>query len=253
METTVIWWVGTSLTAVVLMRGMLVGLIRKYPLFYAYISCVLLKEIVGLLSYRFAPNFYEPLYWPSELATIVASYAVIIEIFRQSLRNSPGIARNAQKLLSVLFVLTLSYAATGLLHERFGTTSRAIAELGRDLRYIEGALLLVMLWLFVRYRILLSPNLLGVIIGYSFWVGLNVVNLALWFLPGNEFSVLLRRLLPMTYQAALAVWCFTLWSLQPEPAQPAESEIGRDYEVLAAKTRAILARTSNRLAKVMRP
>jgi hypothetical protein len=155
--------------------------------------------------------------------------------------------------LFAVFVLTLSYAATDLLHGRFASGSRAIAELGRDLRYIEGALLLVMLWLFVRYRILLSPNLLGVIIGYSFWVGLNVVNLALWFLPGNEFSVLLRKLLPITYQAALTIWCFTLWSMQPEPAQPAESAIERDYEVLAAKTRAILARTSNGLARVMRP
>src|SRR5437867_7876013 len=71
METNVIWWTGTSVTAIVLIRGALVGLLRKYPLFYAYISCVLLKEIVGLLSYQFARNFYEPFYWPSELATIV--------------------------------------------------------------------------------------------------------------------------------------------------------------------------------------
>jgi len=253
METNVIWWTGTSVTAIVLIRGALVGLLRKYPLFYAYISCVLLKEIVGLLSYQFARNFYEPFYWPSELATIVASYAVIIEIFRQSLRHSPGIARKAQKFLLAAFVLTLSYAATDLLHGQFASASRAIAELGRDLRYIEGALLLVMLWLFVRYRILLGRNLLGLIGGYSFWVGLNVMNLALWFLPGNGFSVFLRRLLPITYVGTLTIWCLALWSSQPEPAQSAENAIERDYELLAAKTRAALARTSERLVRVMKP
>jgi hypothetical protein len=253
MEMNVIWWVGTSLVAAVLIRGVLVGHLRRFPFFYAYMSCVLLKEIVGLLSYQFATNFYEPLYWRTELATIVASYAVIVEIFRQSLRHNPGIARKAQKLLLAVFALTVSYAATDILQGQFATASRAIAEVGRDLRYIEGALLLVMLWLFVRYRILLGPNLLGLIIGYSFWVGLNVVNFAFLFLPGNEFSVLLRRLLPITYVATLTIWCVALWSSRPEPVQPTEGAIERDYELLAAKTRSILARSSARLVRVMRP
>jgi len=231
----------------------LVGLLRKYPLFYAYISCVLLKEIVGLLSYQFARNFYEPFYWPSELATIVASYAVIVEIFKQSLRHNPGIAHKAQKLFLAAFALTVSFADTDLLQGRFATVSRAIAEVGRDLRYIEGALLLVMLWLFVRYRILLGPNLLGLIIGYSFWVSLNVANFALLFLPGHEFSALPRRLVPITYVATLTIWCVALWSSRPEPVQPTEGAIERDYELLAAKTRSILARTSDRFVRVTRP
>jgi hypothetical protein len=213
----------------------------------------LLTDILSLVCYQFAPNFYRSLYWPTELATIVASYAVIVEIFRRSLRHSPGIARKAQKLLLAAFVLTVTFATTDLLHGRFANTSRAIAEIGRDLRYIEGALLLLMLWLFVRYRILFGSNLLGLIIGYSFWVGLNVVNLALMFLPGNEFSSLPRRLEPMTYVATLTIWCVALWSSRPEPVQPGEDAIERDYELLAAKTRSILARTSNRFARVMRP
>jgi len=253
METQIIWWTGTALVAVVLMRGALVGNLRKYPLFYFYIGCVLLKEVVGLLSYRFAPNLYKPLYWPAELATIVASYAVIVEIFRKSLRHNPGIARKAQTLLLGAFALAVSYAATDLLHGRFATATRAIAEVGRDLRYIEGALLLLLLWLFVRYRILLGPNLLGLIIGYSFWVGLNVVNLALLFLPDKEFSALPRRLVPITYVATLTIWCVALWSSRPEPVQPEEGAIERDYDLLAAKTRSILARTSDRFVRAMRP
>jgi hypothetical protein len=246
METHLIWWVGTSLVTVVLLRGALAGHLRKYPLFYSYITSVLLKEVVGLLSYHFAPKFYTPLYWAAELITIVASYAVIIEIFKQSLRHSPGIARKAQKLLLVGFALTLTYAVTDLLYGQFATASRAIAEAGRDLRYIEGALLLVMLWLFVRYRILLGANLLGLIVGYSFWVGVNVVNFALLFLPGKEFSDFARRLVPITYVATLTIWCVALWSSRPEPVQPTERAIERDYELLAAKTRSILARTSDR-------
>jgi hypothetical protein len=253
MDILVIWILGTSLAALILVRAALTGKLNKYPLFYLYIGCVLLTDILSLVCYQFAPKLYRPLYWPTELITIIASYAVVVDIFRQSLRHNSGIARKGQKLLFAAFALTVSYAATDLLHGQFADATRAIAEVGRDLRYIEGALLLLLLWLFLRYRILLGPNLLGLIIGYSFWVGLNVINLALVFLPDNQFSVLARRLEPITYVATLTIWCVALWSSRPEPVQPIEGAIERDYDLLAAKTRSILVRTSNRFVKVMRP
>jgi hypothetical protein len=253
MATNVIWGAGTSLLVVILIRGVQVGLVRRYPLFYAYICCVFVKDIADLFTYHFAPNFYKPVYWPTELATIVASYAVIVEIFRGALKHNSGIARKSQKILLSLFALTIGYAATAILHREFVSVVHTIAELGRDLRYIEGGLLLVMLWLFVRYRIAVGRNLLGLIAGYSFWIGLNVVNLGLWLLPGNEGSVFLKRLLPLSYVAALTIWSFTLWSLQPEPVQPDENGIEHDYQLLAAKTRSVLASSSARLVRVMKP
>src|SRR6266850_6250271 len=253
MGTNLIWWSAIALETVVLCRGVKAALLRKYPLFYAYIACVLLIELLRFSCYEFAPNFYQAFYWHTELVTIVTSYAIVFEIFRRSLRHNPAVTRLAQTLLLVVFVLTGTYVASDLLHGGFVSLPRVTAELGRDLRYVEGALLLVMLWLFGRYRILLGRTLLGLIGGYSFWVGLNVVNLALWFLPGNGFSVFLRRLLPITYVGTLTIWCLALWSSQPEPAQSAENAIERDYELLAAKTRAALARTSERLVRVMKP
>jgi hypothetical protein len=77
--------------------------------------------------------------------------------------------------------------------------------------------------------------------------------LAFWSLRGNEASILLRRMLPVSYLVTLGIWCATLWSALPDPIQPSESEIERDYELLAAKTRIILARTSSRLVRAIRP
>ena len=252
MATNFIWWSAVALEAVLLFRGVSECLSRKYPLFYFYIACILATEFLRFCCYEFAPNKYQAFYWSTEVVTIAASYGVIIEIFRRSVRNHPGIARMVQAVLLVVFVLTLSYAATDLLFGGAMSFARATAELGRDLRYIEGALLLVLLWLFGRYRLSLGPNLLGLIIGYSFWIGFNVMNLAFLFSPGNEFSIGLRKLLPLTFVATLIVWCVALWSRQPEPALPA-IELQRDYELLAARTRLILARTSSRLARITRP
>jgi hypothetical protein len=252
MSADFIWWGAIALEAGILLRARFTHLIRKYALFYAYIAFVLLADIIRLCFYQFAPNLYPTLYWDTELVTIVASYAVMIEIFRQAVRHNPGVARLTRNLLATVFCLTLSYACLNLVQDGFAL-QRATADMGRYFRYVEGTLLLSMLWLFTRYRIPLGRNLLGVIAGNAFWVGLNIVNLAFWSLPGNEVSIVLRRLLPASYVVTLGVWCMTLWSPLPDPVQPAESEIERDYEILAAKTRVILARTSSRLARAMRP
>jgi hypothetical protein len=248
-----IWWTSIALEVVILFRGARTGLLKKYPLFFTYIGCVLLTEIIGLLTSALAPKLYEPLYWPASLVTVLASYAVVVEIFRWSTRHKPGIRRLTQLALLTVFALTVAFAVSNFVLGKFSSLSRAVAALGRDLRYVEAGVLLLMLWLLLRYRIPMGRNLLGLLIGYSFWIGMNVVNLAFWFVPGNEFSMLLRGLLPATYLLTLGVWCVTLWSAYPEPVQSAETKIEQDYELLAAKTQTVLARTSTRLVRIIRP
>src|SRR6267143_1410208 len=247
MGTNFIWWCAIALEAALLWRGATSQLLKKYPLVYAYIGCVLLIEILRFCCYRFAPNSYPSFYWNSELVTIAASYGVIFEIFRQALRHSLGVARIAQELLLVVFVIALTYAASDLLHGGLASVPRATADLGRYLLYVEGALLFVMLWLFGRYRISFGRNLLGLTVGYSLSVALDVVNLAFLSTPGHESSVGLRKLIPLTHLITLVIWCASLWSSQPEPLPPAERAIDRDYALLAAKTRAALAHLSRRV------
>src|SRR5262249_55052494 len=158
-------------------------------------------------------------------------------IFRWMLKNSPGAASAAQKLLLFVFVLTTTFVVADLLSRGGASLSRVAADLGRDFRYVEGALLLLMLWLFGRFRILAGRNLFGLILAYSFWVGLNIMNFALLSFRGNELSIWLRQVFPFFYFVTLVIWCVSLWSLQPEPVQPAESLIERDYQVFVAKTR----------------
>lgn len=248
-----VWYGAIALEAVILVRAAFTHLIRKYILFYSYIGLVFLADIIRLCCNQFAPHLYPTVYWQTELITIVASYAVMLEIFRQSVRHNPGVARLTRNFLAILFCLTLTYASLNLLQGGFTSSlARVTADMGRYLRYVEGALLLGMLWLFARYRVPLGRNLLGLTGGNAFWVGLNILNLALWSLPGNGVSVLLRRLLPASYLVTLGIWCATLWSAQPDPVQPAENQIERDYEVLAATTRTVLARTSGRLVRALK-
>jgi hypothetical protein len=57
----------------------------------------------------------------------------------------------------------------------------------------------------------------------------------------------------VTYLITLGIWCVALWSPYPEPVQPSETRIERDYEVLAAKTRQALGRLLARLFRINKP
>jgi len=253
MDTNLIWLIVIVLGAAILFRGLRAGLQKRYPFFYCYIECLLLIEVLRFLCLSLTPTLYGAFYWQTELVRIIGSYAVIFEIFKRALRHNPGVARIAQQLLLVVFVVAFSYAASDLLHGGSGSVPRATADLGRYLLYVEGAVLFVMLWLFGHYRISFGGNLLGLTVGYSFVVALDVVNLAFLSTPGKESSVGLRKLIPLTHLITLVIWCASLWSSQPEPLPPAESTIDRDYAFLTAKTRAALARLSTRVERTLRP
>ena len=250
MLSNLVWSLSIAFELALLTRGF-AGLVRKYPLFYVYIGCVLAKDLACLVCYTFAPNLYAKIFWPTELITIVASFGVIIEIFRGSVRHNPGIVRLTQTFLVIAFGLTTFYVSVDLLQRGLTSIYHAIAELGRDLRLLEGTLLIVLLWLFVRYGIAFGRNLLGLIVGYSFWIGINLMDFA-FFYTGNGSSVFLRSLVPACYMITLAIWCSTLWAVQTEPVQP-ETQMEYDYEFVAAKTHAVIVRASHRLARAIKP
>jgi len=247
-------WAGTTvLEATLLFRSWKTGLLRKYPFFHSYIAWVLLTEGLRFWCYRRAPELYQTLYWDTQFVTVAASYAVCVEVFKNGLRHTPGLARFAQRLLMVVFVLALSYAASDFLHGWHGSAARAAATLGSYLSYVEASVLLVMLWLFGRYRISFGRNLLGLLIGYSLWVGIDVIILVLLFLPGNGASLGLRKFAPAAYLVVLTIWCVGLWASRPDPPEPSESSIERDYSVLASKTRGSFAQFSARAGRTLRP
>lgn len=247
-----IWSVSILLESALLIRSTQTGLYRRYPLFYAYISCVLLKDPLAFGYYRFAPNLYPGFYWYSELVITVVSFAVLIEVFQRSVRHNPGVMRFSQTFLVFAFGLTAAYASADFAHHGFTSVYHTIADLGRDLRSLEGVLLIVLLWLVLRYKISFGRNLLGLVAGLSFWIGINLVDFAFLSAGGNESSVFLRTVVPASYAITLSVWFWSLWSMRPEPVQ-GENQLEDDYEFLAARTRTLLARTSHRLAKAIKP
>ena len=248
-----IWIAGVILQAGILIGGRKNKLDSKYPLFFSYIGILFLVEVTRFAYYRLAPSTFSSVYWETELLRILASYAVAFEIFKRTLEHNLGVARAGQKLLVVVLVFAMSYAGSDLAHEGFASVPRAIADLGRYLLYVESILLVLMLWIFGRYRIRFGRNLLGLTLGYAFLVAVDISNLALLTTPGNEDSILLRKLIPATHLIVLAVWGASVWSLHSDPSPPAEASVDRDYARLVMRTRSALGHLSRQIGRTLRP
>jgi len=254
MLTTLIWWSGILVDALILVRGIQTGLLRKYALFYFYIACVFSVEALRFCCYRFAPQLYPTIYWNSEVVAILASYTVIAAIYKQALSNYAGIARVGRNFLLLVLLVTLLGMVARNLQGRFEAWDVATAALGRDLRYVEGALLLALIWLLRHYHILMGFNLRGLTLGYAFFLATDIMTRGILFLlPDNTFSLYLRRILPVTYLITLIIWCVTLWISLPDPVPQVNSEIDRDYEALVAKTSAILMRARKMFKRFFGP
>lgn len=213
-----LWFSSISLESVILFRAFYTGLAARYRLFYSYFGVVLIFELIRFYCLHFSPNDYFLLYWSTELFVALASFAVVVEIFRQTLGHYGGVARLMKTSLQVGVPVTLAYVV--LLPRGSNSFPRFVADFGRDLRYVQAVFVVVILWLLTRYRIPMGRNLLGLIIGYSFWLAFDVSILTLLSLPGNQSSPAIRWMSSVSYVATLVIWCFTLWSMDSEPFAP---------------------------------
>lgn len=248
-----IWWATIALEIVLLIRASSAQIARKFPVFYAYLTCVLLISLLRGFFYRFYPIGYQHFYWYTEFLSVLTGYGVIFEIYKKALKHHPGVWRRSQKgLLLVLFV-TLSEVALNVFEDPNASWAHAIAKLGRDLRYVELTLWVIMLAVLNLYRIPASRNLKGLISGYGLFIVLSVVNLTFVFQPEDAVAELASKLAPVAYLITLLIWCGTLWSVHPEPAAPLEDLIERDYQVLALRTRATFGRAKNLIMGSVRP
>ncbi len=204
--------------ALLLVRSYKEKLFERYPLFYSYIGCVLLIEALRFSWYKAQFDSYQTVYWWTEFPAVVAGYGVIAEIYKRSLEHHPGVARRAQRVLLVVLFLTLGEVAANTFRNASGSWAHAIAKFGRDLRYVELSLWVVML-----------------------------------FRPENHFSSVARQLPSLAFLVTLTIWCAGLWSRFPEPGPPAEDQIERDYRVLEMRTRTIFRRIKSFLERFKRP
>jgi hypothetical protein len=253
MLSLVVWVLGLLLMAVLLVRACEKTLLRSYPLFYLYLSFILLKSSCLLWIYLKRPSDYGRFYWYIDPASSVLGCAVVWEIYRGALGRFPGAARMARNVLLLLLAAVLSKVISDTSNGIAWWPSGTLVELERNLRAVQAAVLIVLVGIIALYRIPVSRNVWGMMLGYGLFVGTNVIVLTLRVLLGNSFQEAWHYLQPLSYVSVLGIWCATLWSYLPLSVGKTNPKIEEDYQLLVRATRKGFLEARTYLRKALRP
>ncbi|HXK59191.1 MAG TPA: hypothetical protein PLP42_04785 [Acidobacteriota bacterium] len=203
---------GNILLLLILARGTLAGLFRRYPAFYCYVGFSLIVSFCQLLIgvvYEFDSSAY---YWAWQipnLASAVFLLLVLWEIWRYVEATNP---RKKQILLS----FALAGGTTAIVATRLESTT------GDPYFHLQAAALfahmlaciLVYSRICARRDVILGRNLRGMLVGVSLLVGFQGVNFARLLFVGSPFEVF-AFFLQFFYFLALSVFAYSLWNYEP--------------------------------------
>ncbi len=239
--------------SLLLVRSVQGKVYRKYPVFYLYLSSVLLIELLSFSIFLLHQSFYPRFYWYTQAFSVLVGYAVIVEIYRRALAGYPAVARLANAVLLSVFLIVATRTAVNGLVSPVWSPAKTWPQLERNLRTAQAILVMVIVGLLAYYAIPVGRNLKGIIFGYGFYVCASVMSLAFGSDPGYVLRPQWRYVQPLAYLVVLSIWCATLWSYQPNPEPNTGSRMEQDYEFLSQRTMRLLSRARSYLVGAIRP
>lgn len=237
MATNIIWLVAVTLEIAILFRGLLGGMLRKYPYFFSYLGFVLVQDFLRMSIYAHYPELYPQVYWSTQFLGLLFGWGLLWEIYRQALAPFPGAERVARYAFGLIALLLLLKTVLGVGHTRLNWAIATTVDLERDLRFVQAVALSALLAVFVFYGLPLGRNLLCLVLGYGVFVATSVINLAVRARFGDGFQHWWLYLQPSLYVIVLCIWCAGLWNCSVMRTPAGALRMAEDYARLANSTR----------------
>jgi len=244
-----IWWGSIALEVLLLVRGSREKLAFRYPVFYSYISFVLVQDIFFFAVYR-NTQINATVYWTAEFLSVMFGCAVVFEVYRVALLSYPGTARMARSVLALVFALALAKGIANAWGDHGWWLAVNTREIERVLRTMQAAAILGLFSLFLLYAIPFAKNLRGILLGYGSFVAVRVISLQ--FVPERQRDFWAYAY-SASYLLALGIWVAHLWAYSESPVpKPATARLENDYQRLAAATRRRLEAARGQVVKAVR-
>src|SRR5579864_2022012 len=234
MLSTFIWASSPVLEALLLLRGWKCGLLRRYPIFYAYISFVLLQGLPRFVAYRKGEDAYNYTYWTTEYLGVAIGCVVVYEIYRIALQSYPGAARIARNFLMFVFAMAFAKGLASAPDFHQWLAEATALDVERIVRTVQGLAIIALVTLFLAYSIPFGKNLRGILLAYSLFIGWRIICLTFVSAQGRDFWFYAYS---AAYVVVLSLWLAHLWSYHPVPAAETRGHLERDYHLVAAATR----------------
>jgi len=221
---------------------------RLFPLFYSYIIYSFCGCLAMYLVYWLDAPVYPFAFWIFYLISILAEFAILVEISDQIFRPYPAI-RNLGRVLTTLVTggLGLFY----ILPTIMGSTgrSRAVSDFALRTHVTKAIILVILVYLARHYDSQWGRNVGGLMLGFSIYVAINIAMLGSAKAFGSAmFAHVTWVIEPLASMLCLSVWAVSLWELAPVPGRQAISTApGRDSRAVALE----LTRFNSELSKIL--
>jgi hypothetical protein len=244
-----IWFFSIALEIVLVIRGIQQNLVRRYPVFYSYITFVFLSDILLLVVRDKGAYLY--CYWVTEFLSLVLGCLVFLEFYRVALSAYPGTARMARALLAILFLLAMTKTVVSTLNVPKWWHNATPVQVEGVLRVCQLLAILSLAALLLFYSIPFGKNLRGILLGYGFFICWSVICLAVINVGSGRFISLWSYTYSFSYLISLFVWTTHLWSYQPNPVPDRAIPLEQEYLRVAAATLRRLHDARGYLAKAV--
>src|SRR5215475_5128783 len=238
-----LWFATILLELVLLWRSLRGDYFKRYPIFYSYISFVFLQSVARFTVYHLKPDWYSSVYWFTEYVAIIAGCSVVFEFCRLGLKEYPGVGKMARLGLIAAFLFTFSKVLFTAAQGADGWTPALTFLLERDVRFVQIAATAILVAIVFVYRIPISRNLKGIILGYGFYLGTVVANLTFLGIFGERIQLASSRIQAVSYTATLVIWTVGLWSYEPVANQAMGT--ARNYSTICEETKEQLAQSKS--------
>lgn len=244
-----IWMAAIPLDLLLIARSLRGDYFRRYPIFYSYISFVLLQSVARFTIYHIRPDWYASVYWFTEFVAIIAGCSVVFEFCRLGLRSYPGVAKMARAGLIAAFLFTFSKVLFTAAAGAEGWTPALTFQLERDIRFVQIVATAILIAIVLLYRIPMSRNLKGIVLGYGFYLGTVVTNLTFLGAFGERVQSAASRIQASSYLVTLLIWTVTLWSY--DPVLNHATVEAKSYSSICEETKEQLAQSKNAVESIL--
>jgi len=216
--TVALWIVGLALEAILLLRGRKIGLLGQFPWFYSYMTYYFSVSLVSFIIFRLRPDLYATSYWYFYLVSLLAEFAVVLEISDHIFEPYLALRDLARFLIicicAAFFVL---YVFPSFTHSH--PFSTALLDFSLRVSLTKAVAIRALAAAARYYRLRIGRNVAGLITGFLLYLTVYIVNFSAAEKFGRSlYANILRFLGPLGSIVCLAVWAVAMWRAESAPA-----------------------------------
>ena len=212
----IVWaYFASTIELAILLRGIKTRNFLRYPFFYTQFACCFLYGQIAYLIWIYAMSHYLYWYWIGQLSTAFIACGNILEILRHAFGTGAQVRFFARCIRRTLAAVVAVFTAV-YIHAMWNWPWTRPVHFERNFRTAQSLVLLAVLAGVLYFGLPLSRNVKGIFVGYGTYIGVSLVTLALQ----SQFPSLWPYrffLQPLSYDVALGIYLFSLWSYSPPP------------------------------------